>query len=313
MRILVVGAGAVGGYFGARLAEAGRDVTFLVREHRAAQLRKIGLDVKSSTGDFTIAPADLKLISAQELATAKTPFDLILLSTKAYSLESAMDDFAPAVGSNTAILPVLNGMRHLDMLSARFGREHVLGGSSRIVGDLDPEGRVLHIEHWQDLVFGELDKSVTPRIEAIAKALHGAGFEDQLSPDILDFMWQKWTLLSAMAGITCLLRGNIGEIARAPLGIETEQAFLHETAAIATASGYPPTDKSFAAVTARLTDPESVLTASMYRDLSKNSPVEADQILGDLLRRGNALGLHSPLLQAAYVQLSVYMAGKENS
>jgi len=313
MRILVVGAGAVGGYFGARLAAAGRDVTFLVRERRAAQLRAIGLDVKSSAGDFTIAPANLKLISAQELATSKSTFDLILLSTKAYALEAAMADFAPAVGTETAILPLLNGMRHLDMLSERFGREHVLGGSTRIVADLDSEGRVLHIENWQDLAFGELDKSLTPRIEAIAQTLHGAGFEDQLSPDILAFMWNKWMLLSSMAGLTCLLRGNIGEIARAPFGVETQQAFLHETAAIATASGYPPTEKSFAAVTARLTDPQSTLTASMYRDLSKNSPVEADHILGDLLRRGNALGLHSPLLQAAYVQLSVYMAGKENS
>jgi 2-dehydropantoate 2-reductase len=308
MRILVVGAGAVGGYFGARLAAAGRDVTFLVRERRAAQLRKIGLVLKSSSGDLTIPPEDLKLISAQELARAKTTFDLILLSTKAYALEAAMDDFAPAVGLDTAILPVLNGMRHLDMLSARFGAEHVLGGSSRIVADLDAEGRVLHIEHWQDVAFGELDKKVTSRIEAIAKTLHGAGFEDQLSPDILAFMWHKWMLLASMAGLTCLLRGSIGEIARAPFGIETEQAFLREAAAIAGASGYPPTDESFASVTARLTDPQSSLTASMYRDLMKNSPVEADHILGDLLRRGKALGLESTLLQAAYVQLSVYMA-----
>jgi 2-dehydropantoate 2-reductase len=306
MRILVVGAGAVGGYFGARLAAAGRDVTFLVREHRAAQLRAIGLQVKSPCGDVTIAPADLKLISAQELATSKSAFDLIFLGTKAYALEAAMDDFAPAIGANTAILPILNGMRHLDILSTRFGREHVLGGASRIVADLDPEGRVLHIEQWQDLVFGELDKRFTPRIEEIAKALHGDGFDDQLSPDIVAFMWQKWMLLSSMAGLTCLLRGNIGEIARAPFGVETERAFLKEAAAIATASGYPPTDKSFNSVSVRLTDPKSELTASMYRDLQKNSPVEADHILGDLLRRGNALGLESPLLQAAYVALSVY-------
>jgi len=313
MRILVVGAGAVGGYFGARLAAAGRDVTFLVRERRATQLRQIGLVLKSSSGDLTIAPADLKLISAQELAASKSTFDLILLATKAYALDTAMDDFAPAIGADTAILPVLNGMRHLDMLSARFGGEHVLGGSSRIVGDLDPDGRVLHIEHWQDLVFGERDKSITPRIEAIAKTLHGAGFEDQLSPDILAFMWHKWMLLASMAGLTCLLRGNIGEIARAPFGVETQRSFIAECAAIAAASGYPTSDKSLATVTARLTDPQSVLTASMYRDLQKNSPVEADHILGDLLRRGNAMGLHSPLLQAAYVQLSVYMAGKERS
>ena len=201
-------------------------------------------------------------------------------------------------------------MRHLDILSARFGAEHVLGGSSRIVADLDPEGRVLHIEAWKDLAFGELDKQLTPRIEAIAKTLHGAGFEDMPMPDIVAFMWHKWMLLASMAGLTCLLRGSIGEIARAPFGVETEQAFLRETAAIATASGYPPSDKSFANVTARLTDPASTLTASMYRDLKKNSPVEADHILGDLLRRGKALGLQSPLLQAAYVQLSVYSVGE---
>jgi len=313
MRILVVGAGAVGGYFGARLAAAGRDVTFLVREHRAAQLLRIGLVLKSSSGDLTIAPADLKLISAQELTASKSTFDLILLATKAYALNAAMEDFAPAIGADTAIIPVLNGMRHLDMLSERFGGEHVLGGSSRIVGDLDPEGRVLHIEHWQDLVFGERDKSITPRIEAIAKTLHGANFEDQLSPDILAFMWHKWMLLASMAGITCLLRGNIGEIARAPFGIETQRAFIAECAAIVAACGYPTAEKSLAGVITRLTDPQSVLTASMYRDLQKNSPVEANHILGDLLRRGNALGLHSPLLQAAYVQLSVYMAGKERS
>lgn len=306
MRILVVGAGAVGGYFGARLAAAGRDVTFLVREHRAAQLRSTGLQVKSSFGDFTIPAADLKLISAQELKASKTTFDLILLGTKAYSLAAAMEDFAPAIAAGTGILPVLNGMRHLDMLSERFGVEHVLGGASRIVADLDPEGRVIHIEQWQDLAFGELDKRVTPRIEAVAATLHGAGFDEMLSPDILAFMWHKWMLLASMAGLTCLLRGNIGEIARAPLGVETELAFIAECAAIASASGYPPSDKSFNSVSTRLTDPTSELTASMYRDLVKNSPVEADQILGDLLRRGNALGLESPLLQAAYVALSVY-------
>jgi 2-dehydropantoate 2-reductase len=313
MRILVVGAGAVGGYFGACLAAAGRDVTFLVRERRAAQLRSIGLQVKSPNGDFGIAPKDLKLISAQELAAAKSSYDLILLATKAYALEAAMNDFAPAVGANTAILPLLNGMRHLDMLAERFGGEHVLGGASRIVSDVDADGRVIHIELWNDLAFGERDKSVTPRIEAIAKTMHGAGFEDMLMPDIINFMWQKWVLLASMAGITCLLRGNIGEIARAPFGVESEQAFLNETAAIARASGYAPTDKSLAAVSARLTDAQSSLTASMYRDLIKNSPVEADHILGDMLRRGKMLGLDSPLLQAAYVQLSVYMAGKAAS
>jgi len=309
MRVLVIGAGAVGGYFGARLQKAGRDVTFLVREGRAKQMRDSGLVVLSPDEDFTVTP---NLLLAEQLRSQPQVFDLILLSTKAYSLDAAMEDFAPAVGPETAILPLLNGMSHLDKLEARFGAGRVLGGSTRISSDLDAQGRVISMdEKLHDLHFGELDKAVTPRIEAIDTLLSDAGFEAVLQPDIVAFMWHKWTVLSALASITCLLRGSIGDVAAVSGGLETANRILDESIAIATAHGQRPPDEFLAAVRTRLTLPGSDLTASMYRDMMRGAPVEAEHILGDLLARAAAHGVRAPLLTAAYAQLCVYQNNRK--
>src|SRR5580700_8482441 len=136
MRILVVGAGAMGGYFGGRLLEAGRDVTFLVRPRRAAQLAKTGLLIRSPFGDASLP--EPPTVTADAL---REPFGLIILSCKAYDLESAADSFAPAVGADTAILPLLNGMAHVDYLVARFGGTAALGGQCVISTTLDADGR----------------------------------------------------------------------------------------------------------------------------------------------------------------------------
>jgi 2-dehydropantoate 2-reductase len=313
MRILLIGAGAVGGYFGARLAAAGRDVTFLVRPARAEQLLRDGLQILSPHGDLTVQP---KLLLASGLAANPQPFDLILVSVKAYSLAAAMEDFAPAVGPQTAIVPMLNGMAHLDALDARFGADRVLGGSTRIVADLDAEGRVRQIEKLQDIHYGERagpkergGSSITPRIQAIDAALRDAGFDANLSPDILAFMWQKWTFLAALGALTCLLRGAVGQVVAAPGGVETARALIEETDAIATANGYPTPQTFLDNTTSRLLKAGSPLTASMFRDMIKGAPVEANHILGDMLARGRAHVISSPLLQAAYAQLSVYSAG----
>lgn len=303
MKILVIGAGAVGGYFGGQLAAAGRDVTFLVRPARAAQLQRTGLQIVDPYGDKTVHP---KLLLAADLKANPTPFDLILISTKAYSLDAAIDDFAPAVGPHALLLPLLNGMRHLDTLDARFGSDRVIGGSVQIIGDMDAEGRIHSLGKLHDLNFGERDKTLTPRIKAIEETFRDAGFEANLKPDILAFMWQKWTLLAAMGAITCLLRGSIGAVEAAPGGLETARAIAAECVAIATANGYPPDEKFHAIMLKRLTEPGSPLTASMYRDLQKGARVEADHILGDLLDRGRAHHLEAPLVQAAYAQLSIY-------
>src|ERR1041385_2487183 len=213
MRILVVGAGATGGYFGGRLAEAGRDVTFLVRPRRAAQLAADGLVIRSPHGDATL-PAP-RTVLAEKISA---PFDLILLSCKAYDLDGAIDAFAPAMGPATVILPLLNGMRHLDVLDARFGRERVLAGQCIIAATLDERGAIVHMNDNHSLTFGERDGGTSERVRAIAAAMSGARFELRLSDAAVQEMWEKWVVLATLAGSTCLMRAAIGDIVAAPAG-----------------------------------------------------------------------------------------------
>ena len=306
MRILMVGAGATGGFYGGMLLQAGRDITFLLREHRAHQIRQHGLQLLPFRAEpLTLRP---RVLTAAELRAHPETFDLIIISTKSYQLAGAMEDLAPAVGPATMLLPILNGMRQLDMLSERFGTERVLGGSVRIVSDLDEQGRVLVMATLDDFSYGELSRQRSDRICAVDTALQNAGFSATLEPDIRDALWQKWWMLAAMGSICLLGRGNIGQIARAPHGSHLQRNVVEECASVATANGFPPTPQSMQQVLQRFTNPESSLTSSMYRDMLKGAPVEADHILGDLLNRTN--GLPTPLITAAYVQLKVYEAAR---
>ncbi len=301
MRILVVGAGAIGGYFGARLLKAGRDVMFLVRPRRAAQLAR-GLSVLSRFGNIDLAaPPTLTADSLRE------PFDLILLSCKAYDLEGAMGSFAPAVGPQTTILPLLNGMRHLELLGTRFGAERVLGGQCLISTVLDPDGRVIHLNDTHLLAFGERHGARSERVEAIASVLSGAGFDARLSDAILQEMWEKWVFIAAGAGITCLMRATVGDIVAADAA-DLAASLLFECAVIATRQGFAPRPQSTERSRAMLTAPRSPVTASMLRDIERGAPIEADHILGDLLARaGEQAGARS-LLRIAYVHVKAYEA-----
>lgn len=305
MRILVVGAGAIGGYFGGRLKDAGRDVTFLVRAQRAAQLAKTGLVIRSSFGDVNL-PAP-PTVTAE---TLREPFDLILLSCKAYDLASAVDLFAPAVGAQTAILPLLNGMGHMDFLAARLGAGAVLGGQCVISVTLDADGRILHLNDTHGLSFGEQDGAKSARAEAIAAALAGARFELRLSTEILQEMWEKWVLIATMAGITCLMRAAVGDIVAADAG-DLALALLDECSAIAAASGFAPRQAITARNRTMLTTPGSTFAASMLRDIERGAPIEADHIVGDLLRRGEAKQIDHALLRIAYAHLRAYEARRK--
>jgi len=212
------------------------------------------------------------------------------------------------VGPETAILPLLNGIGHLDELGARVGAGAVLGGLTRIVADVDRQGRIVLMEALHDLTFGELDRQSTARIQKIDAALSGCGFDAVLSPDILAGMWFKWVLLSSIGASTLLGRGTVGEINRAPGGSDMALGIVREASAIAEANGYRLTPEESEMIGTRLTRTDSVLVSSMYRDLHKGKPVEADQILGDLLRRGAEHGVATPLLAAAYTQTKVYEA-----
>jgi 2-dehydropantoate 2-reductase len=300
MRILVVGAGAIGGYFGARWLAAQRDVTFLVRPRRAAALAKTGLVVRSKLGDLSLPSPPT--ISAQEV---KGPYDLILLSCKAYDLEGAMDSLAPAVGPNTAILPLLNGIAHLDALGARFNPKNVLGGQVGISLTLDPEGRILHLNDMLSLSFGELDGSKSTRVAAIASEFAAAKVPVTASEAILQDMWEKWVFIATAAGITCLMRAAVGDIVAAG-GQLIAEALLAEIGAVAKANGFAPRPAVSERHKAMLTAAGSPFTASMLRDVENGLRTEVDHVIGDLLIRGK--GGDYPLLKIAHAHLKAYEA-----
>jgi 2-dehydropantoate 2-reductase len=293
--MLVVGAGSTGGFFGGRLAQAGRDVSFLVRPARAELLRERGLEIVSPYGNATVRPS---LVTAAEL---REPFDAVLLTVKSFSLETSMRDFAPAVGANTIVLPVLNGMRHMEVLAARFGRGAVGGCAAKVAATLDASGRIVQLAPFQDIAYGEMDGSRSGRIEALDAFMRAAGFDARLSTEIMREMWEKWAMLATLGGVTCLMRGNLGQIEAAPGGAEFLMRFFGEVTAVIGAVGMPLSEGFLAQTRALLAAARgSSLTSSMYRDLMQNQPVEADQILGDLLHRAHSAGLATPLLAAAY-------------
>jgi len=301
MRILVVGAGAVGGYFGGRLLEAGCNVTFLVRPKRAAQLAENGLVIKSRFGDVTLkAPPT---VQASELYR---DFDLIVLSCKAYDLDAAIDSFAPAIGPGTAILPLLNGMRHLDLLDERFGAARVLGGQCLISAKLDDRGSILHLNDSHLLTFGEREGNRSPRIDGIAAEIGKAKFELRASSVILLEMWEKWVFLATLAAITCLMRSAIGDIEAAG-GARLALDLLEECRSSAASAGFAPRAEFLERTRSTVTAPGSLLTASMLRDIEDGAPIEADHVLGDLVRRGDrVLSPDRSLLRLAYMHLKAY-------
>ncbi len=299
MRILVVGAGAVGGYFGGRLLQAGRDVTFLVRPRRAAALAKSGLTIRSRLGDFHRPSPPIVL--QEDIAE---PFDLVVLSCKAYDLDGASASFAKAVGENTSVLPLLNGMRHLDLLADRFGPKPVLGGQCVISATLDADGAIVHLNELHALSFGELDGSRSGRIETVASALLNAGFDARLSDEIRQEMWEKWVFIAAAAGITCLMRSAVGDYVAAGAS-DLAAGLLEECAGIAAGQGFQPREVTLARARAILTAAGSPFKASMLRDIEGGKPVEGDQILGDLLRRAKKPDDRS-LLRTAFLHVQAY-------
>jgi len=302
MKILVLGAGGIGGYFGGRLVEAGADVTFLVRERRARELARDGLVIKSPLGD-----ASLKVKTV--LASGPKPeYDLVFLTCKAYDLDSAMAAIAPAVGPGTAIVPALNGLRHLEDLQARFGPERVLGGLCQIGAVLTPEGEVHHLSAFQALVFGERDGSRSARCEAFARACAGAKFDSRVSEAIDLEMWEKFVFLATLAGTTCVMRAGIGAIMKTQEGEALTREMLEECRKVAAASGRPPRAEAMARYAGVLTDRASNLTASMLRDIERKGPTEADHIVGDMLRRARKFGVSAPLLRVAWAHLQAYDA-----
>jgi 2-dehydropantoate 2-reductase len=300
MRFLVLGAGAVGGYFGGRLAEAGADVTFLVRPARAGLLAERGLVIASPLGD---ARLDVATATAETLSG---PFDTVILTAKHYDLDAAIAAIGPAVGSATAILPLLNGLLHLDRLGAAFGPGRVLGGVAYIGATLRPDGSIRHHNRLSGITFGEREGGLSERVREIAAAFAGTPVTARASDNVMLDMWEKFVLIATMAGMNCLMRGSVGDILGAAEGEATMLDFLAECRAVATAAGFAPREPYIAQIRAMLTEPGSPNNASMHHDLEAGAPTEGEAILGDLLRRARSLGVATPLLRAATCHLQVY-------
>jgi 2-dehydropantoate 2-reductase len=306
MRILVVGAGAIGGYFGGRLLAAGRDVTFLVRPKRASELAAAGLVIKSPAGDVTLK--NPPTVQADKLSEK---FDVVLLSCKAFDLADAIKSFAPAVGPNTAIIPLLNGMLHLNVLDQRFGAERVLGGLCAIAATLNEAREVVQLAPMQALNFGERGGGMSDRVRAILEAFSSGNFGATASEHILQDMWEKWVFLASLAASTCLMRTSVGNILGATGGKDFLLGMLDECSAVATAEGYAPGGPFFQRTRGLLTAEGSAMTASMFRDVRAGFPVEADHVIGDLVARADAAKIPVPKLRIAYTHLKAYEKQRE--
>jgi 2-dehydropantoate 2-reductase len=305
MKILVLGAGGIGGYFGGRLAQAGSDVTFLVRSRRREQIVKDGLRIESPLGNVTL---QVKTALAEEVGAG---YDLVLFTCKAYDLESAMDAVAPAMTGGCTLLPLLNGMAHFERLDERFGGANVIGGTAHINTTLRADGVVVHGDPLGRIVYGERGGGRSVRVDAIAAEFSKSIIEARLSEDIEQDLWEKIAFLSALAATTCLFRANVGEINRSAGGREAMERAYHANVAIAEREGRKPRANAMKAALERLTDASGNWSASMLRDLEGGGRVEADHIVGWMLERARRHGVDDAILALAYTHLKAYEARRD--
>ena len=308
MKILVLGAGATGGYFAGRLVQVGADVTFLVRERRAAQLAARGLVVRSPHGDFTV-PA--KFVRQPDL---RPVYDLVLLTCKAYDLDSAIASIRPAMGSSTHVLPLLNGLAHIDRLSAAFGAARVIGGTCGIPATLTAEGDVVQLGPLHRIAYGLLP-GTSPDARAKLGELHGlytqTPIDAVLAEDVAQELWEKFVLLTTLATMTCLMRGAVGDIVATDDGAALISDTLDACARTAAAAGHPPREKALAAFRKLLLEHGSTFTASMLRDVESGNRTEGEHIVGDMVQRARAAGVEPGPLRAGWCHLQTYAVRRE--
>jgi 2-dehydropantoate 2-reductase len=302
MKILILGAGAIGGYVGGRLQQSGADVTFLVRPARGQALARDGLVIKSTKGDITQKVKTVLKGSDGGL------YDIVVLTPKAYDLDSAIEAVAPAVGPHTTVMPLLNGMRHLDVLSARFGDAKVVGGLARVGVAMGPDGTIHHTSPFAGISFGERDgKAPRPALVELDAAIKKSAIDGGLHANIVQDLWDKWIMLCSLASTCCLMRGTSGDILEAGEGQAIVLETVEECHKVATAAGYDPGEKGMETVRSFLTRKGSMFAASMLHDLENGAMVEADHVVGDMIARARKAGIATPNLRMAYAHLQVYL------
>ena len=305
MKILIVGAGGVGGYFGARLINVGADVTFLLREARHRKIQAEGLVIETPKETFTVRP---KTVTRDQL---KPEYDLIVLAPKAYDLDDSLESVEGA-SARGAFLPFLNGLAHIKRLDEKFGRDRVMGGVAQIAGTITETGAVRQLTDLAALTVGPR----SPAHEALAKAFYdlceNAGFDRTYSENIEQNLWDKWIYLATLAAMTTLFGGTVGEIVAAPWGAEMMTKAFAECCAIAQAHGFPMRESARERSVGLLTKPGSGFAASMLRDMRAGNHTEHDHILGDMIAHGMEHNLPCDLLKAAHTHLCVEQARRKS-
>lgn len=300
-KILVLGAGGIGGYFGGRLAESGADVTFLVRDERRKLLDERGLRIESPFGDARLT------VTTAAAADMKPVYDAVVLTCKAYDLDAAIAAITPALAPTGYVLPLLNGIAHMDALNRQFGADRVLGGTAKIQSTLTPDGTVKQLNDWRTITFGEQSGRMTGRVTGLAALFAAAkGVEVLAVADMPQRMWEKLVHLATAAAMTCLMRANVGEIVRTPEGRDILLDQLRISAAIAAANGHQPSDAFMRAWEQTFSQRDSLYATSMLRDIERGGRSEVEHILGFMLKKAREAGIACPTLQLAYTHVKAY-------
>jgi 2-dehydropantoate 2-reductase len=298
MKILIVGAGAIGGFLGAKLHQAGADITYLLRERRYQHIQKKGLMVETPKGSFTVRP---DVVLANQLEPI---YDLIILACKAFDLNDALNSIVRA-SSRGVILPFLNGYSHLDILDRQFGKERVMGGIAHIAATISESGAIQQLTALNSFTIGHR----APGQEALSHELFAlckkADFDSFYKENIEQALWDKWVFLATLAGMTTLCRGSVGEIEATPYGKDLSKQMFAECCAIAAGQGYKIAEKTQLSSLEILTEEESPFTASMLRDLLARKKNEYQHILGDLIGFTSNGSIDCPLLKIAYTHMAV--------
>jgi len=301
VKIAVIGAGGVGGYFGGRLAQAGADVTFIARGEHLRAMRERGLRVEAADGPFSIAP-----VRATDDPATVGAVDLALLTVKTYALSEALERMRPLVGPSTAVLTLQNGVEAPDLAAAAFGAERVLAGIAYCEVAIKAPGVIYQGTPLARIVFGELDGSVTPRAQAVADALTSAGIDTTLSTNVLGALWSKCCFICAMSGVTTLTRQPLGPLLADDESRELLRTVMSETHAVGLAKGVRfDADPVAGGLEMAARFPYGA-KSSMLRDLERGGRLEVEALNGAVVRLGRRLGVPTPANQAIYAALRFF-------
>ena len=298
MKILIVGAGGIGGFFGAKLLQAGADITFLLRDKRHQHIQSQGLTVETPKGNFTVHPKSLMSNQLEPI------YDLIILAPKAFDLNDSLKSLEKA-STQGVLLPFLNGLSHMDSLDQWFGKARVMGGVAHIAAMITDTGAVKQLTDLNMLTIGSRALEHEALAQGFFALCRQADFNSVYSETIDQVLWDKWVFLATLAGMTTLCRGSVGDIAATPYGRQLAQLMYEECCSIAKACGYPIGDTPRSKAIEMLTQVGSSFTASMLRDLLSGQRTEHEHILGQLIKKGEQNGMDCQLLKMAYTQIVV--------